>query len=168
MTYRGSWLAVTLALVLGGAGCAAPAETSSEPRVPLVGPPLSYADDPRAIAAISFAQAQVGKRYCWGGRGPQCFDCSGLVQAAWRHAGISLPRTAAAQGDALPDIPVDQVRPGDILWWPTHVGLYIGGGQMIDAYHSGAGVVRRPAVRPRKVLRVDARAPAMFVASHGH
>lgn len=110
--------------------------------------------DPRSAAAIGFAQAQVGKRYCWGGTGPTCFDCSGLVQAAWRWGGIALPRTSDAQGRALVDVPIHDVRPGDVLWWPGHVGLYVGEGQMIDAYHSRAGVVRRPAAIPVRVLRV--------------
>lgn len=110
--------------------------------------------DERVARALGFAHAQVGKRYCWGGTGPRCFDCSGLVQAAWRWGGVKLPRTSSAQGRALREVPLDQVRPGDILWWPRHVGLYIGGGQMIDAYHSRAGVVRRPAVVPERVLRV--------------
>lgn len=123
---------------------------------PAVAPAAAAATyDARTSMAIAFAQAQVGKRYCWGGTGPDCFDCSGLVQSAWHYAGVALPRTAGAQGRALVDVPIDQVRPGDILWWPTHVGLYIGGGQMIDAYHSRAGVVRRPAAVPRRVLRVS-------------
>ncbi|HVH43014.1 MAG TPA: NlpC/P60 family protein [Labilithrix sp.] len=110
--------------------------------------------DPRTAAAIGFAQAQVGKRYCWGGTGPDCFDCSGLVQSAWRWGGVALPRTSGAQGRVLVEVSRDQVRPGDILWWPHHVGLYVGGGEMIDAYHSGAGVVRRRAAIPVRVLRV--------------
>lgn len=107
-----------------------------------------------ASEAIAFAAAQVGKRYCWGGSGPSCYDCSGLVQAAWRSAGARLPRTSDAQGRALVEVPRDQVAPGDILWWRGHVGLYIGNGEMIDAYHSGAGVVRRRAATPERVLRV--------------
>ncbi len=113
--------------------------------------------DPAIAAALGFAHAQVGKRYCWGGTGPDCFDCSGLVQAAWRQAGVKLPRTALAQGQALVDVPFEQMMPGDILWWPHHVGLYIGNGQMIDAYHSRAGVVRRRVTVPQRVLRVVPR-----------
>lgn len=96
----------------------------------------------------------MGKRYCWGGTGPDCFDCSGLVGAAWRHGGVALPRTSERQGDALIEVPIGDVRPGDILWWHGHVGLYVGDGEMVDAYHSGAGVVRRRAVVPERVLRV--------------
>jgi cell wall-associated NlpC family hydrolase len=77
------------------------------------------------------------------------------VQAAWSWGGAKLPRTSDAQGRALASVPPEEVRPGDILWWSHgHVGLYIGGGEMIDAYHSRAGVVRRRAPRPERVLRV--------------
>jgi cell wall-associated NlpC family hydrolase len=147
-----------LALALALAGCAGPrAGTGASRGARAYVSPLAPEGPvgPRAAAAIGFAQAQVGKRYCWGGTGPGCFDCSGLVQAAWRWGGVALPRTSAAQGRALHDVPVDRVRPGDILWWPGHVGLYVGGGEMIDAYHSGAGVVRRRAARPERVLRVE-------------
>lgn len=109
---------------------------------------------PRSAAAVTFAYAQVGKRYCWGGAGPECFDCSGLVQSAWRRGGVLLPRTSDAQGRALLEVDPSDVRPGDILWWPGHVGLYVGGGAMIDAYQSSTGVVRRPAAYPERVLRV--------------
>jgi len=132
-----------------------PAEPSSWPAPSST--PSEAEVDPAALAAIRFAEAQVGKRYCWGGTGPSCFDCSGLVQAAWRWAGVKLPRTSAAQGRALVEVPFEDVRPGDILWWPGHVGLYVGGGEMIDAYHSRAGVVRRPAAVPERVLRVTPR-----------
>jgi len=109
---------------------------------------------PQTSAVLGFAQAQVGKRYCWGGTGPDCFDCSGLVQAAWRSGGVKLPRTSDAQGRALVDVPFEQMRPGDILWWRNHVGLYIGNGEMIDAYHSRAGVVRRRVAVPQRGPRV--------------
>ena len=112
---------------------------------------------PASATAVYFADGQVGKRDCWGGTGPDCFDCSGLVQAAWRSAGVKLPRTAIDQGRALVEVSFADARPGDILWWPHHVGIYIGGGEMIDAYHSRAGVVRRRAATPVRVLRVHTR-----------
>lgn len=144
--------ATALALGLALLGC-----EGSHPHAPrqYVAPtPPSAPLDPRTSAVLGFAQAQVGKRYCWGGSGPRCFDCSGLVQAAWRWAGVALPRTSDAQGRVLHQVPLDDVRAGDILWWRGHVGLYVGNGEMIDAYHSGAGVVRRRAVVPERVLRV--------------
>ena len=141
---------------LAATGCGR-AATSTSPRhaSPGVGRPGTLEPtDPWSASAVGFATAQVGKRYCWGGAGPGCFDCSGLVQAAWRWSGVRLPRTSEAQGRALTEIAPEDARPGDILWWPGHVGLYVGGGMMVDAYHSRAGVVLRPAATPRRVLRV--------------
>jgi cell wall-associated NlpC family hydrolase len=77
---------------------------------------------------VAFAAAQVGRRYCWGGEGPDCFDCSGLVQTAWAKVGVRVPRTSSAMGEALEDVPLEQVRAGDILWWPGHVAIYAGSG----------------------------------------
>lgn len=105
---------------------------------------------------MRFAAAQVGKRYCWGGVGPACFDCSGLVQRAWRSAGVAVPRTADRIASALAEVPLAEVRAGDILWWPGHVGIYAGNGWMVDALDTPHGVVRRPAVDPRRALRPSA------------
>jgi hypothetical protein len=97
--------------------------------------------------ALQFAAAQLGTPYLWGGTGPGGFDCSGLVQAAYRAAGVSLPRVAQAQFDAGPALPATGTpAPGDLLFFGSspraigHVGLYIGAGQMIDAPHRGATV----------------------------
>jgi peptidoglycan DL-endopeptidase CwlO len=109
----------------------------------------------RGREVLAFAAAQVGRRYCWGGTGPSCFDCSGLVQTAWRRAGVALPRTSTAMGSALSDVPLDQVRPGDVLWWPGHVAIYAGGGLEIEALDSHDGVVERPAATPHRALRPD-------------
>ncbi|MBX3207211.1 MAG: C40 family peptidase [Labilithrix sp.] len=148
-------VAVTLLLAIAALGCSSPSTRSAPGAWTASWPELTA--DPRASAALGFAHAQVGKRYCWGGTGPDCFDCSGLVQAAWRSGGVKLPRTSAAQGRALVDVPFERMQPGDILWWRNHVGLYIGNGEMIDAYHSRAGVVRRPVAFPQRVLRVVPR-----------
>lgn len=109
----------------------------------------------RGLEVLAFATAQVGHRYCWGGTGPGCFDCSGLVQQAWRHAGVQLPRTSGAMGDALSSVPLDDVRPGDVLWWPGHVAIYAGGGWEIEALDSRHGVVVRPVANPYRALRPD-------------
>ncbi|MGH9058742.1 MAG: C40 family peptidase, partial [Acidimicrobiales bacterium] len=89
--------------------------------------------------------------YLWGGEGPGGFDCSGLVQAAYASAGVSLPRVAQAQFDAGPALPPGQALvPGDLVFFGsstsdvTHVGIYVGGGDMIDAPHTGAFVRREP------------------------
>jgi cell wall-associated NlpC family hydrolase len=104
-------------------------------------------------AVVAFAAARVGARYCWGGTGPGCFDCSGLVQEAWASVGVRLPRTSSNMAAELPQVPFEDIRAGDILWWPGHVGIYAGGGWMIDALDSRDGVVRRPAQSPHRALR---------------
>ncbi|CAL9360247.1 hypothetical protein SUDANB121_00660 [Nocardiopsis dassonvillei] len=87
-------------------------------------------------AVLDFARAQIGKPYVWGGTGPDGYDCSGLVQAAWARAGVSLPRTTYDQVNAGTRISRDQVQPGDLLFFysesaPSHVGIYSGNGRMI-------------------------------------
>jgi cell wall-associated NlpC family hydrolase len=98
--------------------------------------------------AVDWALAQVGTPYIWGGETPGVgFDCSGLVQAAYKVAGITLPRVAQDQYDETAKLgPGDPPEPGDLLFFGggpldvTHVGIYIGNGQMVDAPHSGADV----------------------------
>ena len=98
--------------------------------------------------AVDWALAQVGTPYIWGGETPGVgFDCSGLVQAAYKVAGITLPRVAQDQYDATTKLgPGDPIEPGDLLFFGdgssdvTHVGIYIGNGQMVDAPHTGADV----------------------------
>lgn len=120
-------------------------------------PPATSGPHPssgNAAAAIGFAQSRLGAPYCWGGNGPSCYDCSGLTHAAWLAGGKSIPRTSAAQVTSLPPVAMDQIIPGDILWRPGHVGLYVGNGWVIAAtktgdvvrYQAAAGYER--AVRP--------------------
>ncbi|GGJ93353.1 hypothetical protein GCM10011583_25980 [Streptomyces camponoticapitis] len=101
----------------------------------------------RAAAAIAYARGALGKPYVWGATGPDGFDCSGLTQAAWRAAGVSLPRTTYTQINAGRKIARSQLAPGDLVFFYSgisHVGLYVGGGQMIHAPRPGAGVRMAP------------------------
>ena len=99
-------------------------------------------------SAISYARGQIGTPYQWGGEQAGVgFDCSGLVQAAFKSAGVNLPRTAQAQYDATMKVQQGQpLQAGDLVFFGqdtshiTHVGIYAGNGQMIDAPHSGAQV----------------------------
>lgn len=94
-----------------------------------------------ARVALQFAYAQIGKPYRYGGEGPGSWDCSGLTQAAWRAAGVTLPRTAAAQWawGASRRVPLDQLQPGDLIfsYGLGHVGMYAGNGQMVHAPRTG-------------------------------
>ncbi|TDC26733.1 glycoside hydrolase [Streptomyces sp. 8K308] len=96
-----------------------------------------------AEAAIAFAESQLGKPYVWGATGPNSYDCSGLTQAAWRAAGVELPRVTWDQVDAGSRVSRDALRPGDLVFFYddiSHVGLYVGDGMMIHAPKPGAVV----------------------------
>jgi peptidoglycan DL-endopeptidase CwlO len=94
--------------------------------------------------AISFAYAQLGCPYVFGGTGPcsSGYDCSGLVQAAWAYAGVSIPRDTYEQWAALPHIPLSQLQPGDLIYFngESHVAMYVGGNMIIDAPVPGQNV----------------------------
>jgi len=110
---------------------------------------------PRARSVVRFASAQVGRRYCWGGTGPTCFDCSGLVQRAWGAVGVHLPRSADSMATELNEVRLDEVRAGDVLWWPGHVGIYAGNGWAVEALDLRHGVVRRAAATPYRAFRPE-------------
>ncbi|MFE0044141.1 C40 family peptidase [Streptomyces albireticuli] len=97
----------------------------------------------RAAQAVAYAYSALGKPYVWGATGPSAFDCSGLAQAAWRAAGVSLPRTTYTQINAGRRISRGALAPGDLVFFysgVSHVGIYVGGGRMIHAPHPGAPV----------------------------
>ncbi|MBD0423099.1 C40 family peptidase [Streptomyces sp. TRM S81-3] len=97
----------------------------------------------KAEKALAFARAQIGKPYVWGATGPDSYDCSGLTQAAWKAAGVTLPRTTYDQVAAGTTVPISQAQPGDLVFFyddVTHVGLYIGDGMMIHAPKPGTYV----------------------------
>ncbi|SEC89339.1 Cell wall-associated hydrolase, NlpC family [Streptomyces sp. 2131.1] len=102
-----------------------------------------------AAAVVAFAQAQVGDAYVSGGTGPNSWDCSGLVQAAFRSVNVDLPRVSQSQSTAGTQVSLSNLQPGDILYWGSagsayHVGIYVGGGQFVGAQNSSTGVVQRP------------------------
>ncbi len=93
-------------------------------------------------AMISAARAQLGKPYSLGASGPSAFDCSGFTSYAFRAAGISLPRTSGGQYAAAQKVSASQAKPGDLVFFNygggiAHVGIYVGGGQMINAQNNG-------------------------------
>ncbi|MBV9484675.1 MAG: C40 family peptidase, partial [Frankiaceae bacterium] len=106
-----------------------------------------------AATAIAAAHSRLGVPYVWGATGPNSFDCSGLTQWSYAHAGIALPRTAAQQWYSGPHPALADLEPGDLLFWATntsapstihHVAMYIGRGMMIAAPHTGANVQVQP------------------------
>ncbi|SEF61269.1 Cell wall-associated hydrolase, NlpC family [Actinacidiphila yanglinensis] len=108
-------------------------------------PPLLNlpASSGRAAIAVAAARRMLGAPYVWGATGPGSFDCSGLMQYAYAQAGVALPRTSQEQMNAGPHIPLDQARPGDLVIYrsdASHVGMYVGGGQVIHAPYPGARV----------------------------
>ncbi len=116
-------------------GTRAPASGTAPAPAPAPVPAPSYSDAPAGNTGgvVGTALAQVGDRYVLGGNGPDIFDCSGLTSYAYRSAGISIPRTAAAQWAASSR--VSNPRPGDLVFFNNggHVGLYLGNGQMVHA-----------------------------------
>ncbi|RSS60618.1 NlpC/P60 family protein [Streptomyces sp. WAC07061] len=110
-------------------------------------PPPAAAGSSRAARAVAFAYGAIGRPYVWGATGPGSYDCSGLTQAAWRAAGVSLPRTTYTQINAGRRVSRDQLAPGDLVFFysgVTHVGMYVGNGQMIHAPRPGSTVRLAP------------------------
>jgi cell wall-associated NlpC family hydrolase len=101
----------------------------------------------KAGIAVDFAYEQANKPayYGYGDAGPNTFDCSGLTMAAWAKAGKSLPHNAAAQYSATARISKSQLQPGDLVFYRSlgHVGLYVGGGMIIDASREGEPIKKR-------------------------
>ncbi|MFJ3445136.1 NlpC/P60 family protein [Streptomyces sp. NPDC086081] len=121
----------------------APSGTAAGPASPASPVPAGSSYATKAGKALAFARAQIGKPYVWGAVGPGSYDCSGLTQAAWKAAGVTLPRTTYDQVDAGTTVALSRAQPGDLVFFYddiTHVGLYIGNGMMIHAPKPGAYV----------------------------
>ena len=119
---------------------AAPVSRSSErlPNVPVSG---------RAGAAVSYALGQVGDAYVYGATGPSAFDCSGLTMMAWAQAGVSLPHSSSAQMGSGSPVSQSDLQPGDLVFYyspVSHVGIYIGNGQIVHASNPSTGVQVSP------------------------
>ncbi|MEV7722291.1 NlpC/P60 family protein [Streptomyces sp. NPDC088184] len=97
----------------------------------------------KAGQVLAFARAQLGKPYVWGAAGPASYDCSGLTQAAWKSAGVNIPRTTWDQVKIGTRVATADLRPGDLVFFYddiSHVGIYKGDGMMIHAPKPGANV----------------------------
>lgn len=93
-----------------------------------------------ASEAVAAARSRLGMPYVWGAAGPGAFDCSGLIMWAWGQAGVALPHFSGAQYANTTHISMSQLQPGDLVFPSNpgdHVAMYIGGGQVIEAPHSG-------------------------------
>jgi cell wall-associated NlpC family hydrolase len=113
----------------------------------------------QAQKAVAFAYAQLGCPYVYGGTGPcpRGYDCSGLAQAAWAAAGVQIPRDSYSQWAALPHVPLSSIEPGDLLVYngEGHVAIYVGGGYIIDAPHTGLNVEKIPESTPWYASSLD-------------
>ncbi|MFF3163851.1 C40 family peptidase [Streptomyces sp. NPDC003273] len=131
------------------APAAAPAAEQARSAAPQVSVPPVVPPAPvtKAEKAIAFARAQIGKPYVAGASGPGSYDCSGLTQAAWRAAGVALPRAARDQAAMGTTVPLAEARPGDLVFFGgdcSHAGLLTGDGTMIHAPRPGAYVREEP------------------------
>lgn len=120
---------------------AAPAQKPASQQAP------SVSTSTKLSAIVSLAKQQVGKPYIWGGVGPDNYDCSGLVQYVYGHAaGVNMPRVTTDQVRVGQTIPMDQLEPGDLIYWgsttsPYHVAIYVGNNQYVSAATPEQGVI---------------------------
>ena len=119
------------------------AEANSASRSGTRAPIANVAASGRAGAAVSYALSQVGDAYVYGATGPDAFDCSGLTMMAWAQAGVSLPHSSSGQMGSGPAVSQSQLQPGDLVFYyspVSHVGIYIGNGQIAHAANPSTGV----------------------------
>lgn len=111
------------------------------------------------IKAVEMAMAQRGKPYVWGATGPDSYDCSGLTQAAYKAAGMNIPRTTYEQIKLGREVPLAQAKPGDLVFsnfssnGPEHVSMYIGGNKVVEAQQEGVPVLVSPMPKGQIVIK---------------
>jgi cell wall-associated NlpC family hydrolase len=125
------------------------AAAASAPPGPAVSYPSSPAGSQQGDIAADWALSQIGRPYQWGGAGPYTYDCSGLTMVAWSHAGVALLHYTGDQWVEGVHVPLSALQRGDLLFYATnnadpatihHVGIYIGGSDMVDAPYTGVNV----------------------------
>ncbi|CAG6391369.1 C40 family peptidase [Streptomyces cocklensis] len=134
------------------------AASRSAKRTALIAKPVSSSTATTSAAApsgtkvdklIAFLKAQIGKPYVYGATGPSSYDCSGLTQAAFATVGVNLPRTSQEQSTTGTPVSLSSLKAGDLVFWggegsAYHVGVYIGGGQYLDAANPSSPVGIKP------------------------
>lgn len=155
---RRSFRGAALALLTGAGIALSPLAASASP-APVPAAPASFTAMPASVtampaaytlagrhaanAAVHAAMGKLGKPYQWGGTGPGGYDCSGLTYSAYRQAGVPIPRTSRAQSTAGVRVAMNDLRPGDLLFYYSpvgHVAMYIGYGQMVHSSTYGKPV----------------------------
>ncbi|MGY1712801.1 C40 family peptidase [Geodermatophilus sp. SYSU D00758] len=145
---RRSFRTVAVAAVAGAGIALSPLPASASTggtTVAAVAPVAAAAPAPTGAAqvAVDTALAQIGDMYVWGGAGPNVFDCSGLTQYAYAAAGVSLPHSSRMQSTMGAPVAKSDLQPGDLVFFyspVSHVGMYIGNGQMVHASTAGKPV----------------------------
>ena len=113
-------------------------------------------------AVMAYAYAQLGKPYCYAGVGPGCFDCSGLTMMAWAQAGVSMSHGSYDQMASFPRVSMGALQPGDLVFWDGHVGISVGGSQVLHAPRTGHGGAHR-----QHLARRHRRRPPRLIADAG-
>jgi cell wall-associated NlpC family hydrolase len=145
----------------GGGGGGGPAPSTNPVDIG-VDPGSIPAPSPGAAAAIAYARAQIGKPYIYAGVGPTGYDCSGLTMMAWAQGGVGMSHGSQSQYLSFPKVPISQLQPGDLVFFGSsgpsnhHGALYIGGGTMIEAPHTGA-FVRYATIYRRDLVPMGSR-----------
>jgi cell wall-associated NlpC family hydrolase len=138
------------------------------PAPPPLPPALVFASSPLTReegikVVLATAHSLIGRPYRYGASGPDAFDCSGFTSYVWRAAGLELPHRSGAQYGSLPHVPLNALLPGDLVFSGSggvgHVGLYIGGGQMIDSPETG----RRVEIEGLRDNLIGAARPALLL-----